>query len=250
MLMSNSSVPDLSPVPHNQAWPKAAPYMEALIRNSFPTPINALEIGVWFAAGSTQIWMNNLKPGSNLLLLDAWKPFASAADMEDDKWDYRGMDNLCSGAFLSAFHAVQKFEVEKRARDVKIQIARADSEVFLPLLKNEAFDFIYIDADHKYEKVKNDIVHAKRLIKRSFGIICGDDLEKLPTPELMAEANGHKNRDYLRPPHSFHPGVLLAVGEEFEKVNQASGFWWVACQNGTFTTEILEPDSLGVQPIL
>lgn len=66
------------------------------------------------------------------------------------------------------------------------------------MLKDGIFDFIYIDGDHKYENVKSDILHAKRLINKKFGVICGDDLDKVPTEELTELSKDFKNRDFLR----------------------------------------------------
>ena len=102
------------------------------------------------------------------------------------------MDDLSTDAFLSAFLKVKKFETENKDRNIKIQMTRGASSSVLPLLKDDSFDLIYIDGDHKYENSKNDIAQAKRLVKKTFGIICGDDLEKLPTPELMAVSKNHK----------------------------------------------------------
>src|SRR5690606_18737064 len=104
--------------------------------------------------------------------------------------------------------------------------------------------FIYIDADHKYRSVKDDVVNAKRLINKSYGIICGDDLEFLPTPELVEMAKRFKDRDYLKGDYSYHPGVCLAVSEEFETVNMVDGFWWVVCGNGAFLVDELTPEDL------
>lgn len=221
----------------NQAWLVRQPHMEKLIRQAFDYPISALEIGTWYGVGSTQIWLDNLKNGSTLMLLDVWKPYSSEVDLQDQEWDYRAMDNLSTDAFLSTFLNIRRFEGEKDRPNIGIQMVRADSELFLPLLADKSFDFIYIDGDHKYEKVKRDIQHAKRLIKSGYGVICGDDLERLPTQALIELAQNFKNQDYVRGQHHFHPGVLLAVAEEFGKVNMANGFWWVICKNGNFIAD-------------
>ncbi len=180
------------PIQQNQAWPPRAAMMENLVKAAFQSAVTALEIGVWFGIGSTNIWLENLKPGSTLFLLNSWKPFASQEDLKDEKVDYKGMDDLSTDAFLSAFLKVKKFETENKDRNIKIQMTRGASSSVLPLLKDDSFDLIYIDGDHKYENSKNDIAQAKRLVKKTFGIICGDDLEKLPTPELMAVSKNHK----------------------------------------------------------
>jgi Methyltransferase domain len=107
----------------------------------------------------------------------------------------------------------------------KFQLIRRDTETFLPGLSPESFDFIYIDGDHKFDKVLSDIKNAKRLIKSEFGSICGDDLEQLSTTALVDLARQYKDQDYLREPHSFNPGVLLTVAQEFDQVSMVNGFW-------------------------
>ena len=81
---------------------------------------------------------------------------------------------------------------------------------------------------------------AKRLINKDFGLICGDDLEKLPTDELYQLALENLNRDCLRDP-KFHPGVLAAIKEEFETVHMVNGFWWIAYRGGGPDLEFCKP---------
>ena len=79
-------------------------------------------------------------------------------------------------------------------------------------------------------------------MNKNFGIICGDDLEKLPTEELITVAKMNKNRDFLRQDNEhYHPGVLLSISEEFDRVNMINGFYWIVCINGKFDAEILKP---------
>jgi hypothetical protein len=224
-----------SHVPFDQAWESRKVPMANLITAAFANPISILEIGTWCGLGSTQVWLMNLLKGSKITLVDAWRPYASTMDLKDAAFDYRGMDVLSSDAFLSTYVAVRKFEAEHRDREVEVQLIRADTETFLPYLNPESFDFIYIDGDHKFEKVLSDIKNAKRLVKSDFGIICGDDLERLPTAALIDLAAQYKDRDFLREPHYFHPGVLLAVSQEFDHVSMINGFWWVVCRKGVFT---------------
>jgi hypothetical protein len=201
-------------------------------------PIKGMEIGVWYGLGSTKIWLENCHANSELYLLDSWKPYASVEDLTQDSaaYHYKGMDDLSTDAFLSSYLNIKRVEESRRQDNVKVHMIRGDSATILDSFKSDIFDFIYLDGDHKYEKVKSDIQQSKRLIKKDFGIICGDDLEKLPTKELYKQAKQHPNRDYLRGEEgNFHPGVLAAVHEEFEKVSMVSGFWWVICLNGKFT---------------
>lgn len=231
--------------PNNEAAPPSrSEVMRALISNAFHNPISALEIGVWFGTGSTNIWLDCLQRKSNLVLVDAWRPYASGADLQDKEWDYRRDDSLSTDAFLSTFLNVKKFEEEKKEKEINISIVRGKTDGILPLFSENIFDFIYIDGDHKYKIAKSDIKHAKRLVRKDFGIICGDDLEQLPSPYLLELAQQHKDLDFLRAPHYFHPGMLLAISEEFPEVNMVNGFWWITCVNGKFTTHVLPPNIL------
>jgi predicted O-methyltransferase YrrM len=230
-------------IQQNQAWQGRAEVMDLLIKSAFSGPISALEIGVWYGIGSTNIWLKNLHPASTLCLIDPWKPYASKEDLNDDiGHDYKQMDDLSTDAFLSTYLNVKKFQNEHAHRGLKISTIRAEAKDFLPLLKDDSFDFIYIDGDHKYDNVKSDIQQAKRLINKKYGVICGDDLDKLPTNELVEISKKFKNRDYLRGENEhFHPGVMLAVSEEFDQVNMVNGTWWIVCKDGKFDVELLKP---------
>jgi hypothetical protein len=84
-------------------------------------------------------------------------------------------------------------------------------------------------------KSYSDIKNAKRLIKSEFGSICGDNLEQLPTTALVDLARQYIDRDYLREPHFFHPGVLLAVAQEFDQVSMVKGSGGPYVERGVFT---------------
>lgn len=233
-------------VPQNQAWPNRAPVMAQLFRKVFGgKAIKAIEIGVWYGIGSTNIWLDNLAEGSQIFLIDSWKPYASEEDINDPGWDYHCMNELSTDAFLSAFLNVRRFEKATHRRNVDISLVRGNSFNILSSMASDQFDFIYIDGDHKYTNAKNDIEQAKRLIKKDFGIICGDDLERLPTPELYDLSKGFPDRDYLREPYNLHPGVLMAVHEAFSEVDMTNGFWWVACINGKFLRLNINIDTNG-----
>ena len=201
-----------------------------------------MEIGVWYGKGSTQIWLTLAPRDSEFILIDSWKPYASNRDLIDDtSFDYKVMDNLSTDAFLSAFLETKKIEMERSRDGLGVTLLRGDSARFLRYLQEGTLDFIYIDGDHKYEKVKSDIKEAKRLISKEFGLICGDDLERLPSKELYELAKQHPERDFLRAPHGFHPGVLAAIYEEFDRVNMVNGFWWIVMAGGKFDPDLLKP---------
>lgn len=230
-------------VDQNQAWPERVPVMKALFETVFQKrAIRGLEVGVWYGLGSTQIWLDNCAPGSEFWLVDSWKPYASKEDQADSLiYDYQQMDSLCDEAFASALNVVREFE-NKKNDTIRVNILRGDSGSCLNFFKDGMFDFIYIDGDHKYSNVKSDIQQAKRLVNRNFGVICGDDLEVMPDNNLCEISKKYLMRDFLFDPQfNFHPGVLAAIYEEFEKVNMKNGFWWVTYINGFPNMDVFHP---------
>lgn len=216
----------------NKLWPHALEPLTQIIRE-FDYPISVLEVGTWFGKGSMSLWLTECKDNSNLTVVDAWRPYASEKDLASYP-DYAEDDLATKDAFLSTFDIIKNFEENNRERCLEINMIRGDSRNVLPKLKNDQFDFIYIDGDHKYDPVKKEIQNAKRLIKKDFGIICGDDYETYPTDELLEIARNNKTTDYI---NNCHTGVLLAVHEEFaSKVNKYNSTWWIYCIDGKFTT--------------
>ncbi len=220
--------------------------MVALVKARCQRPVRMLEIGVWRAAGSTQVWLEHLPAGSELVLLDAWRAYASAADLAANaparsSWDYAGMDAQCEAAFEEACERLRAYEHRHGGRTpVQAHLLRAPAAQALRWMQDGAFDLVYVDGDHKYAQVREDLRQAMRLARPDGGVVCGDDLERLPDPESLALAALHPDRDYLGAPHRFHPGVLLAVHECFGQVHMSDGFWWVDRQQGRFTTRLDE----------
>ncbi len=215
--------------------------MESLFKKNFSNkPIKGIEVGVWRAAGSTQIWLNNCAPKSEFFLIDRWEPDISELLLEDVDFNeilaYTSFNLISTDNLMAAFLAIKEIE-KKRIRDsLNIHLIRAESNKFLNSLERDSFDFIYLDGDHRYENIKTDIKLAKKLVKKDFGIICGDDLEKIPNIQLYEESLKYKNRDFLRESDkNYHPGVLASIWEEFGgNVDMKNGFWWICCHSGQF----------------
>jgi hypothetical protein len=53
-------------------------------------------------------------------------------------------------------------------------------------------------------------------------------LDTAPRDDLIVLARNNIGSDLLVLPDgsAFHPGVMLAASEEFERVNCENGFWW------------------------
>ena len=215
----------------NQALDHRVGPMIKLVRNYFFKPIKALEIGTWYGEGSTKIWLNELPEGSDLICIDSWKPYVSESDKKDAPKSYINMDKEMLEALASTVVIV--VEHEKKPR-INVSVVRASSSRFLKDFKGDSFDFIYIDGSHYYHDMMSDIQDAKRLSKNEFSVICGDDLEKILSKEEYYKYN-HEKYIHIDFVDDFHPGVSLAVRQEFGVVNVDNGFWWIFKRNGVYS---------------
>lgn len=133
----------------------------AQLLDSLPKGATCAEIGVWDGGFSEEI-LERTQP-KKLHLIDPWlfqPEFNNSAfgrqahsDTMDDKYPA-----VCA-----------KFKGDKR-----VTIHRAMSHEALEAFKDAALDWVYIDGNHNYEVVSNDLLLS--LVKvRHDGIICGDD---------------------------------------------------------------------------
>ena len=205
--------------------------MDRVIRSCFEAsrPINGLEIGTWFGLGSTKVWMESFPFGSTLTCIDPWRPYISAQDKQHGPVHYTSMDTGMREAAISTLDVVMEHEEEPR---ITVNIVRARAAEFVQMFSPGQFDLVYVDGSHYYDDVVADLRQAKRLAKTQYALVCGDDLEFLPTPTHIDFAREHKYEDCVG---GFHPGVLLAVAEEFSSgVHMESGFWWTIRNNGVW----------------
>ena len=75
------------------------------------------------------------------------------------------------------------------------------------------FDFIFIDADHRYSKVLKDI---ESWIPKVNGVLCGHDFDGFEYDEEYIE------RDFI---NKKHHGVIKAVTEKFNEVDKFGTIW-------------------------
>ena len=97
-----------------------------------------------------------------------------------------------------------------------VNFIKIDSMNFMP---SKAYDLVFIDGEHTYNYVKNDISKALSCL-RFGGILCGHDYEC----ETYDEGNIHL--DYVADKHH---GVIKAVNEAVGIPNRFkdSTIWWV-----------------------
>ncbi len=114
------------------------------------------EIGVFKGNHAKQI-LNGYLNIEKLVLVDPWVPFGGGYDLSGRDFDniYREVNEL--------------FENDKR-----VEIIRDLSVNVLNKFHDEYFDFIYIDGNHQYEFVLNDLEAWYPKLKK-YGVMCGDD---------------------------------------------------------------------------
>lgn len=198
------------------------------------TNFQVLEVGSWVGASALSwaqgIQLHNDARGT-ITCVDAWKPFFDRNTHKDDV--YLKMEQA-----LSTDSAYQLFlhNIASLPSTITCQHLRGQSDNLLPLLNNETFDVVFIDADHAYTPVLKDIKNSLRLVKDG-GVICGDDLN-LQLSQVDAElTRTNAEMDLLKDANSgrnYHPGVTLAVAEVFGEVSAWGGFWAMQKCGGTW----------------
>lgn len=187
--------------------------------------LDVLEIGSWYGASALSwaqgLALHNGGKGS-ITCVDAWVPFFDRSLHKDEVY-------VAMEAALGSDVAYNIFlhNIGTIAPTIARQHFRGQSDQVLPLLRDAAFDVVFIDADHTYEPVKKDILLSQRLVKEG-GIICGDDLN-LQMSQCDSEfALQNKHIDFIKDPktgRNMHPGVTVAVSELFGEVSMWGGFW-------------------------
>ena len=80
------------------------------------------------------------------------------------------------------------------------------------------YDFIFIDADHRYSSVKADIERFLPMV-RDHGILAGHDFDSTEWDDEFIE------QDYV---NGVHHGVVKAVVEAFgERIHYQGSIWWI-----------------------
>jgi predicted O-methyltransferase YrrM len=186
--------------------------------------IDVLEIGSWCGA-SALTWgeaMELYTAGGRLTCIDPWRPYTDLA-ANPDELNRLMNDQLVTDRAFEVFTANMAF----LPRSVPLDVRRGTSRKILPGLPANSFDLIYIDGDHVYDAVADDIGRSVPLL-RDGGILCGDDLELQAhdcAPAQFDQASSVERLWDDRLGDFFHPGVTRAVSEALGRVSCWHGFW-------------------------
>lgn len=133
------------------------------VLNALPKNGNVCEIGVARGAFS-QALLRRLSP-RKLHLIDPWEYNAKGYRLDSNNVAQREMENR----YLSV-----RSKYENKIKSNIVTIHRGYSEEIMPSFPDEFFDVIYVDGNHTYDYVMNDLeLSLKKL--RSGGFLCGHD---------------------------------------------------------------------------
>ena len=191
-----------------------------------------LEIGSW-AGGSALRWATAIAELCDrqgvVICVDPWRPFWDLT-VDSRAGAIRMNEALESGELFRLFlHNIKAAGLEDL-----ISPLRGSNAQILPLLKDEMFDFVYVDGSHSYENCAYDISQAKRLVKDG-QVIAGDDLvyqlheRDVEEVKQSIECGAEITIDPIEQ-RSFFPGVTMAVAEAFGEVLTYETVWAVRRQ--------------------
>lgn len=118
------------------------------------------EIGV-FKGEFSKFIFNNLKP-KKLFLVDIFEGYVGSGDKDGNNMEFTNLETEYE--LLNSYFK----------QDKNVHIIKENSQNFISSLDDGYLDLIYIDGDHDYNGVKNDLNLSYNKIKNG-GYICGHD---------------------------------------------------------------------------
>lgn len=186
--------------------------------------VRVLEIGSWIGF-STLTWAQALDERvphkGSILCVDPWASYWSPAEIQAGgvmaTMDFMARSDLSYNLF--------RHNLTFAPPGVRIDHVRGRSEDVLPYFADGAFDLVFIDGDHRYAAVANELREADRLLADG-GLLCGDDLEHQAPASACAALDPAIH--YRQDPATgvrYHPGVTRAVAEALGPVSAYEGFF-------------------------
>lgn len=180
--------------------------------------LNFLEVGSWLGESTLVLAEIAKRHFGKLYCVDWWKgnvgtELESIASKED--------------IFALFWQRIRQEGFE----DVVVPI-RSSSDVAAEVLKDQAFDFIFIDGDHRYEQTVRDVRNYASLVKSDGGILCGHDCEGYISDFDESFLIQGKDIDCHE---TVHCGVVLAVGSTFKDYSINHNIWSVASESKSRT---------------
>lgn len=128
------------------------------IVNKFPSNSKFVEIGCWKGKSSAYMTVEIINSGKNIefICIDTWEGSV-------EHKDYPELKNLYE-IFKKNMKPLENFYTDMKMKSIDAS----------KLFEDKSLDFVFIDASHEYEDVKNDILSWLPKVKKG-GIISGHD---------------------------------------------------------------------------
>lgn len=206
-------MPNLT-APYNQLSEADEKALEQLCQLVNVPNVQIMEIGCWLGH-STAIFAKHAKSlGGRVTCVDTFKG-SKGTFLEE----YAEKNNVME----EFFNNMEELGLEKH-----IDIFNMSSNEAYKNIRNNKYDLIFIDGDHIYEQIKNDIYNYLPKLK-SGGIMSGHDFESGFDLDLNSLTDIDLSRDMSR---GFHCGVVKAVKDKFSMVNLIGDrVWWTGENN-------------------
>jgi predicted O-methyltransferase YrrM len=163
-----------------QGWFSFAPLYAAMV-SKFDNAI-FVEVGSWFGRSSAYMAVEIINQNKNIKFycVDTWE---GSPELQD--WDAVKNKTLYDD-FLSNIKPVK--EIINPIKSTSVEASK--------LFKDNSIDFCFIDADHTYEKVKEDIEHWYPKVKNK-RVIAGHDYPGHPDVKRAVEEFANNNNLFL-----------------------------------------------------
>ncbi len=167
-------------------------------------PRYIVEVGSWLGKSTSVFGKYAKDNGATVIAVDWWQ------------------DNPDVGLFVNRYGLDVRRQFLNNMFDLglakNVTSLEMQSSDAAKLINNGSVDMIFIDADHRYSRVSDDLRNWYPKLKNK-GVICGHDFEAFEYDEDFIEVDVHEGR---------HHGVIKAVTEFFgDRVIQEERMWLV-----------------------
>lgn len=141
---------------------------------------------------------------------------------------FRGNPGVETGEFGESFTKYNVLDiflsnVKAAGYEDHVNVLVGTTDGAAKVITDETADFIFIDADHRYSRIRSDIINWYPKLKKG-GLLCGHDFERHLHECDYERVLAFCEQDYA---DGCHYGVIRAVSEFFPDVRREGTIWYV-----------------------